>query len=161
MSAPTMRRFKAPLEAGGEMDAWVVLAIPFDAAEAFGSRGRISVAGKMNGAPFRTSIFPSGTGRHHMMVNKALQAAAGAGPGDEVAVEMARDDASRVDAMPADLGAAIDASPDAARTFAALSDSGKNEFIRWITGAKRAETREERIGKAVDRLAAGKRRISG
>lgn len=155
------QRFKVRLEAGGEMDAWVVLPVPFDAAEAFGSRGRISVAGTLNGAPFRNSIFPSGSGSHHMMVNKALQAASGAGPGDEVVVEMARDDASRVDAMPPELGVALAASPDAARTFAALSDSGKNEFIRWIAGAKRAETREERVGKAVIRLAAGKRRVSG
>ena len=155
------QRFQVRLEAGGEMDAWVILPVPFDVAEAFGSRGRVSVAGTINGAPFRNSLFPSGSGSHLMMVNKALQAASNAGPGDEVDVAMARDDGPRVDEMPADLGAAILSSADAARTFAALPDSGKNEFIRWITGAKRAETREERIGKAVDRLAAGKRRISG
>lgn len=161
MSAARSRRFHARLETGGEMDAWVVLPIPFDVASIFGTRGRVSVAGTLNGAPFRNSLFPAGDGTHQMMVNKALQAASGAGPNDEVEVEIARDDAPRVDEMPTDLGDAIARSPDAARTFAALSDSAKNEFIRWVTGAKRAETRRERVAKAVEKLAAGKRRVSG
>lgn len=161
MTGPAQRRFRVRLEAGGEMDAWVILPIPFDVEAEFGTRGRLSVSGTLNGAPFRNSLFPSGDGTHHMMVNKALQAASHAGPGDEVEVEIGRDDAPRVDEMPADFGGALAGAPDAARTFAALSDSAKNEFVRWVTGAKREETRADRVASAIERLAAGKRRVSG
>ncbi|MBC6953609.1 DUF1905 domain-containing protein [Synechococcales cyanobacterium CNB] len=56
--------------------------------EAFGSLGRISVVGKVNGFPIKTSIFPNGDGTHHMMFNKAMQKGADATVGDMVEMEL-------------------------------------------------------------------------
>ena len=153
--------FKSRLTADGEGGSWVVLPIPFDVQATFGSRGRISVSGTLNDVPFRSSIFPGGDGTHHMMVNKALQREADVGPGSEAAVTMAVDTEPRVVEIPADLKDALAATPAAGDRFSGLSDSAKNEFIRWIASAKREETRAARVGAAVERIAAGKRRVSG
>jgi uncharacterized protein YdeI (YjbR/CyaY-like superfamily) len=39
--------------------------------------------------------------------------------------------------------------------FEKLSYSHKREYCRWITGAKREETRANRLGKAVEMLRSG------
>jgi hypothetical protein len=161
MVDPERQSFKAKLAAGGEGEAWVVLPIPFDVAARFGSRGRVPVSGSLNGIPFRNSIFPSGDGTHHMMINKALQRDAGCGPDALVEIVMQVDLAPRAEETPPDLRDALSAEPQAAAFFEKLSDSSRNEFIRWITSAKRDDTRAERVAKTLARLQAGKRRISG
>jgi len=57
---------------------------------------------------------------------------------------------------PADLRKALAANAKARATFAALPPSGRREYVEWLTGAKRTETRTRRLGQAVAALAAGK-----
>lgn len=161
MAAENVQRFRAQLLADGEGGAWVVLPIPFDVESAFGARGRVSVCGTLNGASFRNSIFPNGNGTHHMMVNKQLQRDAGTGPDAEVDVVIQLDTASRAEKIPSDFARALAVSAQAANLFREFSDSSKNEFIRWIDSAKQKETREARVKKAVERIEAGKKRVSG
>lgn len=84
------RKFRAKAEPAGPNDAWCFLAVPFDVAEAWGTRGRVRVKGTINGFPFRTNIQPM-DGRHLITFNKQLQADAKAKPGDTVAVVMEPD----------------------------------------------------------------------
>jgi uncharacterized protein YdeI (YjbR/CyaY-like superfamily) len=60
--------------------------------------------------------------------------------------------------VPQDLRAAIDANPAAAATFAAFPPSAQREYVEWVTGAKRDETRTQRLNQTVEWLAEGKRR---
>ncbi|WP_274650049.1 YdeI/OmpD-associated family protein [Paenibacillus humicola] len=53
---------------------------------------------------------------------------------------------------PADLNAALAAAPEAEAYFNGLAPSHRKEYIRWITEAKREETRAVRISGAVDKL---------
>ncbi len=64
----------------------------------------------------------------------------------------------RTIAVPEDFSAALAANPAAAQFFDALAPSQRYEYLEWITGAKRAETRANRIGEALAWLAEGKRR---
>lgn len=75
-----MKSFKAEIWAQGPNDAWTAITLPFDVEKAFASKGRVSVKATLESQTFHTSIFPNGDGTHHMMVNKAMKAAAGAGP---------------------------------------------------------------------------------
>jgi uncharacterized protein YdeI (YjbR/CyaY-like superfamily) len=59
---------------------------------------------------------------------------------------------------PADLAAALKSKAKAKAFFAALPASAKRDYIEWITGAKRAETRAERVATTVQWLSEGKRR---
>jgi len=85
------RAFKARLEPGGEGGAWVLLKMPFSVRDVFGKNGIVRVKGTMNGTAFRTSLFPSGDGSHHLLVNKGLQAEAGVSAGSMVTVTVEAD----------------------------------------------------------------------
>ncbi len=56
---------------------------------------------------------------------------------------------------PTDLQAALDAEPAAARAFADCTPAQRFAIIRPVEEAKRAQTRERRIAKSVERLAQG------
>jgi len=82
--------------------------------------------------------------------------AAGVAAGDEVEVEIALDSAPREVDLPDDLAAAMD---DVARTtYDGLAPSHRKEWVRWVTEAKKPETRASRVEKTVQALREGKSR---
>ncbi len=58
--------------------------------------------------------------------------------------------------VPPDLAGALRKNRKAHEVFAALSPSHKHEYIGYISEAKRAETRERRIGRTIEYLGKGK-----
>ncbi len=60
--------------------------------------------------------------------------------------------------VPADLAAALKKNAAAAKTFAAFPPGKRKDYLEWITGAKRAETRQSRLAKTMAWLAEGKAR---
>ena len=60
--------------------------------------------------------------------------------------------------VPADLAAALKKAPKAAQTFRDFAPSHRREYIEWITGAKRPETRTRRLAETLALLGAGKPR---
>jgi hypothetical protein len=151
-----VREFEAIVEADGEGGAWPIIRIPFDAAEVFGSKARLAIAGTLNGIPYRSSIFPSGGGKHVLMLNKEMRKAAGIGVGDTVKVTMDADSAPREVETPADLQAALEAAGQLA-AFEKMSYSNRKFCIDAIVGAKKPETRASRIDKAVETVKQGKK----
>jgi len=144
-----MKRFKARLAARGPQGSWTHLEIPFSVEKVFGSRGRVPVAGTMNGFAFRSSVMPRGDGTHYMAVNKAMQAGARAGAGDLVAVTIDVDRTERVVAIPVELKQVLAGNRVAAAGFDALSYSHRKEFADWVTAAKKEPTRLARADKAI------------
>jgi uncharacterized protein YdeI (YjbR/CyaY-like superfamily) len=63
----------------------------------------------------------------------------------------------RSDVPPDDLQRALKRNRAARELFEKLSPSHRRQYIGWIEEAKRDETRQRRIRKTVERLAAGKR----
>jgi hypothetical protein len=66
-------KLKTRLIKGGDGGNWTLLIIPKDIVAKFPNKGRFSIEGKLNGHAIKTSIFPTGDGTHHMMVNKQMQ----------------------------------------------------------------------------------------
>lgn len=68
--------------------------------------------------------------------------------------------ASRHDAyaVPDDLGQALEAAPKAKAAWDDLTPLARRDFIAWIREAKQDKTRQSRIERACENLAAGKRR---
>jgi uncharacterized protein YdeI (YjbR/CyaY-like superfamily) len=60
--------------------------------------------------------------------------------------------------VPDVLAAAIRKNKAAAKTWAGFSQSAKNEYSAWITGAKAEATRESRLEQAIEWIAEGKPR---
>ena len=144
--------FRAQLTSKGPGDGWKYILIPLDVPTVFGTRGRVPVAGTLNGVPYRSSIMPEGDGTHSLNVTKALMAAAHVRPGDIVEVTMAVDLAERTVEVPYLLVQAFAAHPAAETAFDALPYSHRKQYVDWILSAKREETRQTRTHKTIERL---------
>ena len=144
------QRFRAVLrkaDGGGHL-----LDVPLDVRAVFGE-GRPPVRGTVNGTAFRTRVAVYG-GTSFLGFNREIRDAAGIGDGDEVEIELERDDAPREIEVPAPFAEALEAG-GVRNEFDALSFTHRKEYVRWIEEAKREETRERRLAKAVEMLRDG------
>jgi uncharacterized protein YdeI (YjbR/CyaY-like superfamily) len=64
----------------------------------------------------------------------------------------------KVIAIPQEFAAALKKNPAAKTAFDGFSTSHKNEYLEWITEAKREETRAKRVATTIEWLAEGKKR---
>ena len=106
---------------------------------------------------YRSTVARRGN-KYLVGVSAENRAAAGVAGGDEVDVDIELDTAPREVVLPPDLAEALDAEPEARRFFDGLSPSKKGFWVSSVEGAKKAETRQRRIEKAVVTLAAGRER---
>lgn len=60
--------------------------------------------------------------------------------------------------LPADFRAALTADATAKSVWGDITPLARNEWICWVTSAKKAETREHRIEVGIDQMRGGKRR---
>ena len=93
-----------------------------------------------------------------LLVRKVVRAAIGKQAGDTVYVVVSLDDQPRVLEIPPDFRTILDANPQAKQFFEGLSYSHQREYVLWITEAKREETRQGRMHKAIDMLNENKQR---
>ena len=93
-----------------------------------------------------------------MGVSAENRAGAGVAAGDEVEVEIQLDTEPREITVPPDLAEALEADAQARQFFDGLSYSQKRWYVEPIDQAKKPETRERRVAKAVEMLKAGRRR---
>lgn len=96
-------------------------------------------------------------GENLLGFNKAVRDAAGVAAGDTIDVLIELDQAERATEVPDDLAAAL-AAAGATEAFAALAPSHRKEYVRWITEAKREETRAKRVAEAVPMIRDGRPR---
>jgi hypothetical protein len=157
MKPESSTRFTAKLQAQGPAGAWTKVNLPLNVEKAFGSRGRVSVKGTINGFAFRTSVFPNGDGTHHMMVNKTMQQGAKAGPGDTVQLTLERDDQPRTVEIPPAMAEFLGKNAAAKAAFDKLAPSHRQEFVRWVCDAKQEATRLRRLEKMSQMLLAGEK----
>jgi Bacteriocin-protection, YdeI or OmpD-Associated/Domain of unknown function (DUF1905) len=133
-----------------------LVALPAEAAEVFGTRARFPVRAMCNGVEYRGSTMPMGDGLFCLGLTKAVRAEAGVAIGDEIHVVVVRDTEDRVVEVPHDLAVALEKA-NLTAAFASLAFTHRKEFARWIVEAKRPETRQRRLGKAIEMIMAGKR----
>jgi hypothetical protein len=112
------------------------------------------VRGTVDGTPVRSRLSVYG-GRTYLGLRAEIRDAAGIGVGDDVEVVLELDDAPRELELPGALAAAL-ADDDAARAaFDALAFTYRREYAEWVGSAKRPETRERRVTRAVEMLRGG------
>ena len=131
--------------------------IPPEIVEALGAGKRPKVTITIRGFTYRSSVAVMG-GDYMVGVSAENRAGAGVAGGDEGDVDIELDTAPREVTVPADFAAALDAKPEARRTFDGLSNSNKGWHVSQIVGAKTDETRQRRIAKSVEALGEGRQR---
>ena len=97
---------------------------------------------------------PHGDGKHFLVVNKEIRTAIGKEAGEKVRVRLERDTAPRLVEVPRDFQRALNKHKPARTAFDRLSYSHRKEYVVWIEGAKKAETKNRRIAKAIEKLLA-------
>jgi hypothetical protein len=131
--------------------------VPDEIVAALGAGKRPKVLVTMRGFTYRSSVAVM-DGTYMIGVSAENRAGAGVAGGDEVDVDLELDTAPREVTVPADFAAALDAEPDARRTFDGLSYSNKSWHTLQIEGAKTDETRQRRIARSIDALREGRPR---
>jgi hypothetical protein len=145
-------RFSATLTDSGRA-AGRAVACPFDPKEVFGE-ARPAVAGTVNGVPFRSRLMVYG-GVAYLGFTNDIRAAAGVEPGVELEIELDRDAAPREVEVPEALATALAGDAAARAIFDRLAFTHRKEYAQWIAEAKRPETRERRVARALEMLRAG------
>ncbi len=137
------------------LGSWAQIVLPRAASAKLGSKARVPVTGTLDGFAFRTSAFPTGTGTHQFMVNKAMQAGAKAAIGDRVKVTLEVDTQPRPVVVPVELERALARSKRAKELFEGFAPSHRREIAGYIAEAKQSETRQRRAAQTVEKLASG------
>lgn len=109
----------------------------------------------VNGHTFAGRIGQRG-GQSLIGFSRAVREAAGVVPGETLDLEVVLDSAPREVEVPPALAAALDDDPAARTAFDALAYTHRKEFARWITEAKRPETRERRLAETLAMLHEGR-----
>jgi hypothetical protein len=127
------------------------LEMPEDVVDALGAGKRPPIRITLSGHTWKSRVAIM-RGRYLIGLSNANRAAAGVTTGDKVEVEVELDTEPRPLVEPEDFARALDGDPAARATWDRLSYSHRREHLLAIEGARRAETRQRRIEKAVETL---------
>jgi hypothetical protein len=147
--------FRTVIELGGKTATG--LRVPAEVVAGLGSGKRPAVLVRIGSHSYRSTVAVM-DGVFMLPLSAENREAAGVAAGDEVEVTLELDTAPREVSVPQDFAAALDADPEARRTFDALSHSNKRFHVESVTGAKTDETRQRRIEKSVAILHEGRPR---
>lgn len=146
-------KFRSVVEQAQGPGAAVALISP-EVATALGGLKQMRVFGWLNGVEFRSSTYPWRGEGLYVGLPKAAREAAGVALGDDVEIELQRDDSPRVVELARELEAALAAEPELRARFDSLSFSRRRELADPVAEAKKPETRMARLDKALERLRA-------
>jgi len=151
---PVGKSFQAALERMPSNLGWVIVRIPLDVPKVWGTRGMLKVKGQINGFAFRTSLFPTGKGYHYLLVNKRMQAGAGARAGMVARFQLQPDTEKRVAIVPRELQRILNEERSFRRWFEQLNYSTRKWITDWVTQVKSPEARARRAEQVAEQLLA-------
>ena len=131
---------------------WVVIYIPFDSVKVWGIRGQIRVKGDVNGFAFRTTLFPTGEGRHFMVVNKKIQKGGGAQAGLKAQFRMQPDVEKREVKVSPELERVLRSSKRLQKFYESMTPYARNFIASSVSDAKQPETRIRRAEQVAEHL---------
>jgi hypothetical protein len=146
------QRFTATIEKSGTR---TFIALPFNPNDVWGVKARHHIRGSINGMVFRGSLGSDGN-QYFLLLGAAWRRDNHLEAGAAVEVEL-WPEGPQAETMAADISAALDQQPAARAFFEALATFYRKNYLRWIEGAKRPETRAARIAEMLELLLAGKK----
>jgi len=145
-------KFKGKIEAGDGGGAYVLF--PYDTAKEFATQGKVPVKATFNGVAYTGSLIKYRNPLHLLGVPKSIREEIGKGSGDTIEVIVWRDEEARIVGVPAQFEKLVK-KEGLLPIFEKLSYTHRKEYCRWITEAKKEETRLKRLGKAIEMLKRG------
>ena len=150
--------FPAKVEGTEKGRAYIVL--PFRPEKVWGLRPRYHVTGTINEAGVRGPLEPFARG-YLLPLGPVWRRDNGVRVGDSVTVVLSPE-GPQSEALAADIQAALEGEPEAARFFDGLATFYRKGYLRWIDATKRSpEMRAQRIAAFVEWMKAGKKARPG
>jgi len=143
--------FDAKIKKQDSIDA-AFIEFPYDTEKEFGVKGQVKVWATFDGCEYRGSLANMGHSCHILGITQKIRAAIGKKPGDIVHVVLKKDDDPRIVELPEDFKRLLKENEQAFSFFNTLSYTNQKEYAEWVTGAKKAETREKRINESINML---------
>ena len=145
-------KFKAEIHDGRGGGAFVFF--PYDVEQEFGAKGHVPVQATFDGEQYRGSLAKYGSPQHMLGVSKAIREKLGKKAGDMLDVVVWKDEEERTVEVPPEFQKLLK-KEGLLPSFDKLSYTHRKEYCRWITEAKKEETRLRRLEKAVEMLRSG------
>jgi hypothetical protein len=123
-----------------------------------GQEKHIPVKGKVENIVFRSNLVPRGNGKHRLFIHSSIWRRLDVDIGDIVSISLQHDTESREVSIPADIMSALRGNSEALSAFEAMTINGRRAFVRWISEAKLADTRANRIQIGLERLIENRRK---
>jgi len=145
-------KFKAKIQEGRGGGAFVYF--PYEVEKEFGTKGQVPIKADFEGEEYRGSLAKYGSPQHMLGVSKAIREKLGKRPGDMLEVELWKDEEERTVEVPPEFQKLMK-KEGLLPFFEKLSYTHRKEYCRWISEAKKEETRLRRLEKAGEMLRSG------
>ena len=123
----------------------MIARVPVDLRKAWPTWKSRRVFGEINGFAFKTALIPAGKGKGFtLIVNKRMQAGAGARAGETVQIRLAPDLGELVINMPVEFARILKGDRGLREFFNEMSPSMRKGFTNLIAEGKSRETRQKR-----------------
>jgi len=146
-------QFTAKIEPSARGAGAFVL-FPYNVEKEFGVKGRVPVQATFDGIPYAGSLMRCGAQQHMLGILKSIQEQTGKQIGDPIKVEIWKDEQERTVEIPPTFAALLK-KEKLLPVFEKLSYTHRKEYCRWITEAKKEETRAARLTKSIEMLRKG------
>lgn len=152
-------QFTAPIKQAGEINAAYV-EFPFNAMELFGKKGQVKIKAVFDKkVEYKGSLAKMKTDCHILGLTQDVRKKLGKSFGEEVSVTLWEDKEERVVEIPPDVQELFAENGAAKELYDKMSYTHRKEYMRWITEAKKPETREARKIKMIKMILTGKKGI--
>lgn len=141
--------FSAVIKQSGNING-AFIEPPFNVQEVYGAK-RVKVLATFDGLEYRGSLVTMG-GCYMLGMTQEIRKKIGKDFGDMVQITIEKDVEERTVEIPDDFQEALNNNEKALKSYEKLSFTKKKEYITSITNAKKAETRINRIEKAIEKL---------
>jgi uncharacterized protein YdeI (YjbR/CyaY-like superfamily) len=157
-TAKNAQDFRAALEKVQNNLGWTIARVPFEPTKVWKTMLRLRIRGEILGPggsfAFRSSLFPDSRGGFCLLVNEAMQRAAGVRAGSTAEFRLQPDLEPRPAELPEELDALLDEAEGLRSFFDNLSEYTRREIGKWILVPKSDATRLKRAEQMAERLLA-------
>ena len=151
--------FETEIKQNGTMNAAFV-DFPFSTEELFGKKCQVKIKVLLDEkVEYRGSLAKMKSNCHLLGLTQEVRKQLGKTFGDKVTVKLWEDQEERIVEIPEDVLEVFEKNKEAFEMYQKMSYTHRKEFMRWITEAKKPETRENRKVKLIEMILAGKKGI--
>ncbi len=151
--------FEGIIQQNGEINA-AFIEFPFSTEELFGKKGQVKIKVLLDGKiEYRGSLAKMKSNFHKIGLTQEVRKKLGKTFGESISVKLWEDKEERIVEIPDDVLEVFNQNKEAFSLYEKMSYTHRKEYMRWITDAKKSETKENRKVKMIEMILSGKKGI--